>query len=156
MSDNDLPSPTTPQQFESQMLIKAQNYRNQKPDTGFELVEAPMDPSAVCGLCQRKDDPLVGPFRKGSVEFYFHQDCVEINLYSFYKVAEKKWVNIESMVKHLVTDAQYTCWRCDGRGASISCITCGRNFHGHKCAKLFMIPLGHMEPTKGNEGLNQS
>lgn len=70
---------------------------------------------------------------------YLHRDCIETNCYSFYNSLTHKWAKIENMLKHLKEDAQYNCFRCGNEGASISCHSCGRNFHGFYCAGFYNI-----------------
>ncbi len=124
------------------MMITAQKYVKQKSEVNYDLVQE-TGGEKICHLCNRRDNPLVGPFQKsGGPLIYFHKECVEVNTYSYYKVKEQRWVNIESMLKHLQEDAQYTCFRCNQLGASVSCVTCGRNFHGFQCASFYMINLG--------------
>lgn len=78
---------------------------------------------------------------------YLHKDCVETNCYSYFNYHTSKWVKIEAMLKHLKEDAQYTCFRCGKDGASISCHSCGRNFHGYYCAGFYniLVPLQENE-----------
>jgi hypothetical protein len=58
----------------------------------------------ICAFCNRKEEPLVGPFckfdegkdsqRLVGQPLFFHQECLEINPISKYSPKEKTWVNI--------------------------------------------------------------
>lgn len=65
----------------------------------------------MCAFCQKKDQPLVGPFCKYEDSaktnmvgqpLYFHQDCIEFNQYSRFCIERKKWVNIGKALQNLV------------------------------------------------------
>lgn len=92
-------------------------------------------------MCSRTDGEIVGPFKKqGSDQtIWLHKDCVEVNTYSYFSVKEKKWVNIDTMIKYLLDENTYKCYRCDLAGASVSCQICGKNFHGYMCASLYLL-----------------
>lgn len=62
----------------------------------------------VCSFCKRIDNPLLGPFVKKNQDnqvidgpHYFHKDCIEVNLYSFYNKNKNKWMNIGKALEML-------------------------------------------------------
>jgi hypothetical protein len=56
------------------------------------------------------------------------------------------------MLQHLQVNAQYQCYRCEGFGASVACLTCGLHFHGYYCAGMYLI--SSTSTQQRNEGLN--
>lgn len=123
------------------MLIAASKIQANKLETQFELSQGQRT-NECCFICCRSEGEIVGPFTNKQKETIFlHKDCIEINTYSYFSVTLKKWVNIETMVKRLSVEAQYQCYRCTGFGATVSCATCGKNFHGYYCAGMYLIPL---------------
>ena len=104
----------------------------------------------TCNLCNKADDPVVGPFCKfedaGKTKLvgkplHFHQDCIEFNNYSSFRSTDKKWVNIGKALDNLVHKDSHNCYRCGTKGASVQCFTCAKPFHGFKCAKQYTIRL---------------
>lgn len=82
----------------------------------------------TCAFCQKKDLPLVGPFCKYEdgertkmvgLPLFFHQDCIEMNLYSRFCFERKKWVNIGKALQNLVHTEQFVCFRCETKGATV-------------------------------------
>ena len=137
------------------MHSKALKYSDQKAEYNVSLGRiAPAAPTNVaCHLCKREGGEMVGPFEHSQLgQFYLHKDCLEVNTYSYYNIKDRKWANIETMLKMLTQDAQYACYRCDGEGASVQCTTCGKSFHGFYCAGLYLIPTSDVLASKNQKG----
>ena len=72
---------------------------------------------------------------------YFHQDCIEFNQYSRFCIERKKWVNIGKALQNLVHKEQFTCFRCQTKGATVQCRDCSKAFHGYRCARMYTLQL---------------
>ena len=70
---------------------------------------------------------------------YFHQDCIELNMYSKFCLERKKWVNIGKALQNLVHREQFPCFRCQTKGATVQCRDCTKAFHGFKCARMYTL-----------------
>lgn len=122
-------------------------------ESTYELQKATNTQPQPCYLCKRADGEIVGPFgHPKKPQIFLHKDCIEINTYSYFSVQQKKWVNIETMLQQLQVNDQYQCYRCEGFGASVACLTCGLHFHGYYCAGMYLI--SSMSTQQRNEGLN--
>jgi hypothetical protein len=122
--------------------MEATKLESTKYETIYELSKSNQIDTEihVCALCGRYDGEIVGPFiAKGQPTVYLHSDCIEINQFSYFNVSAKKWVNIDTMLKKLQNEVRSSCYRCDGKGASVECVQCGRCFHGYFCAGLYLI-----------------
>jgi hypothetical protein len=127
------------------MHNRALVYADQKAEYKVSLAQnaPPLSTTVLCHLCKREGGEMVGPFEQQNLgQFFLHKDCLEINTYSYCNKKELKWANIDTMLKMLAKDAQYTCYRCEGEGASVQCTTCGKCFHGYYCSGLYLIQAG--------------
>lgn len=106
----------------------------------------------ACALCQKSEGDIVGPFarRNNPTQLWLHKDCIEVNTYSYMSRSLKKWVNIDTMIKNLSLEKQYMCFRCDLPGASVACVTCGKNFHGFYCAFMYLLPQVRTDEIKSD------
>ena len=113
------------------------SYAGKKSESNYQLSHQPHTRSA-CTLCNRSDGEIIGPFTKNnSPQVWLHLDCASINLYSYKSNSLKRWVNIDTMLKLLLS--KYACFRCGMKGASVACTTCGKAFHGHTCSKNYLL-----------------
>jgi hypothetical protein len=102
-----------------------------------------------CGFCLRQDTPLVGPFfnlkKQSDSRMYFHNDCLEINDFTFFDFTKGKWVNIAKALDQLVKKNQSMCLRCHKVGATTKCqASCNNRFHGYICSTLSMVSIGEL------------
>ena len=147
------------------VIIKEGKFATMKEGTKEETyvleVGKPIPEHACCFFCKRVMDnfTMIGPFSKqgkdmidssaDSFDLWFHKDCLEKNAYVKYNPSNGgKWLNINTAIKHLVTDRDFTCYRCLGKGSTVQCQTCDRSFHGHFCSNLYLLSMGEERPNE--------
>lgn len=68
-----------------------------------------------------------------------------MNQFSKFCIERKKWVGIGKALQNLVHKEQFTCYRCQTKGATVQCFYCNKSFHGFKCARMYTLTLDDEE-----------
>lgn len=127
--------------------------KKRKGDEDYELrvhnrveLEEGMIEHNQCAFCCRQDPPLVGPFvnskKPQESPIFFHNDCLEINDFTFYDYTKSKWVNIAKALDQILRKSPSMCIRCNKIGATTKCqSSCSKMYHGYICSSLAMVRI---------------
>jgi hypothetical protein len=73
-------------------------------------------------------------------------------MYSYFSQSLRRYLNVDTMLRQLAGNS-YPCFRCNRKGAAVSCTTCGKMFHGFSCSKQYLLPQAQDIDLKNDTGL---